>query len=77
VVLTKRGAMDHVEVHVEVGPEVPFDEVRVLEALRARVAAEIASALAVNMSVKLVEPKSIQRFEGKAQRVVDKRGEGE
>lgn len=77
VILSKRGAMDHVEVHVEVGPEVPFDEVRELEALRAHVAAAIASALAVHMAVKLVEPKSIQRFEGKAQRVVDKRGEGE
>ncbi|MDH7556475.1 MAG: phenylacetate--CoA ligase, partial [Candidatus Methanosuratincola sp.] len=28
VVLSKRGSMDHVEVHVEVGPEVPFDEIK-------------------------------------------------
>jgi phenylacetate-CoA ligase len=76
VVLSKRGSMDHVEVHVEVGPEVPFDEVKVLERLRARVSAEIASALAVNIDVKLVEPKSIQRSEGKAKRVVDLRNEG-
>ena len=68
--------MDHVEVHVEVGPEVPFDEIRTLEALRARVSAEIASALAVNIAVKLVEPKSIERSEGKAKRVVDLRGKG-
>jgi len=76
VVLSKRGSMDHVEVHVEVGPDVPFDEIKTLERLRARVAAEIASALAVNIAVKLVEPKSIQRSEGKAKRVVDLREEG-
>ncbi len=76
VVLSKRGSMDHVEVHVEVGQDVPFDEVKTLERLRNRVAAEIASSLAVNLDVKLVEPKSIQRSEGKAKRVVDLRNEG-
>lgn len=76
VVLLKRGSMDHVEVHVEVGPDVAFDEIKTLERLRARVSAEIASALAVNIDVKLVEPKSIERSEGKAKRVVDLRGEG-
>lgn len=76
VVLSKRGSMDHVEVHVEVGPDVPFDEIKTLERLRGRVAAEIASALAVSIAVKLVEPKSIQRSEGKARRVLDTRNEG-
>lgn len=76
VVLTKRGSMDHVEVHVEVAPEFSFDEVRELERLQARVRAEIQSALAVSIAVKLVEPKSIARSEGKAKRVVDLRSEG-
>jgi phenylacetate-CoA ligase len=76
VVLTKRGSMDHVEVHVEVAPEFSFDEVRELEALQRRVKGEIESALAVSIAVKLVEPKSIARTEGKAKRVVDLRAEG-
>jgi len=76
VVLTKRGSMDHVEVHVEVAPEFSFDEVRELEALQRRVKGEIESALAVSIAVKLVEPKSIARTEGKAKRVVDLRSEG-
>ncbi len=76
VVLSKRGSMDHVAVHVEVGPDVAFDEIKTLERLRNRVASEIASALAVNLDVKLVEPKSIQRSEGKAKRVLDLRNEG-
>jgi phenylacetate-CoA ligase len=76
VVLTKRGSMDHVEVHVEVAPEFSFDEVRELEALQRRVKGEIESALAVSIAVKLVEPRSIARTEGKAKRVVDLRAEG-
>jgi len=77
VVLTKRGSMDHVEVHVEVAPEFSFDEVRELERLQSQVRAEIQSVLAVSIAVKLVEPKSIARSEGKAKRVVDLRVEGE
>jgi phenylacetate-CoA ligase len=75
VVLTKRGSMDYVEVHVEVSPDFEFDEVKALEGLQRRVKAEIESALAVSIAVKLVEPKSIARSEGKAKRVVDLRNE--
>jgi phenylacetate-CoA ligase len=77
VVLGKRGAMDTVEVHVEVAPDLAFDEVRELEELQRAVRSEIASALAVSIDVKLVEPRSIERSEGKARRVVDLRGSSE
>ncbi|MBI5230955.1 MAG: phenylacetate--CoA ligase [Coriobacteriales bacterium] len=77
VVLEKVGSMDSVEVHVEVAPDFAFDEVRELEALQQTVCAEIQQALAVSVRVKLVEPKSIERSEGKAKRVVDLRGEQE
>jgi phenylacetate-CoA ligase len=76
VVLTKKGSMDHVEVHVEVAPDIAYDEVRELERIQRRVKAEIESALAVSIAVKLVEPKSIARSEGKAKRVLDLRAEG-
>jgi phenylacetate-CoA ligase len=76
VVLSKRGTMDHVEVQVEVGPDFEFDEIRELEALQKKVAGAIAAALAVSVAVKLVEPRAIQRSEGKAKRVVDLRNEG-
>ncbi len=75
VVLTKRGSMDHVEVHVEVADDFAFDEVRELERLQKRVKAEVESALAVSIAVRLVEPKSIARSEGKAKRVVDLRAD--
>ena len=75
VVLTKKGALDNVEVQVEVAPDFAFDEVRELERLQRRVKADIESALAVSIAVKLVEPKTIARSEGKAQRVLDLRAE--
>lgn len=75
VVLSKRGSLDNVEVHVEVGPEFAFDEIKALERLQSRVKAEIVSALAISIDVRLVEPKSIQRSEGKAKRVIDLRAE--
>lgn len=77
VVLLKRGSMDYVEVHVEVAPDFDFDQVSSLESLQRRVKGEIESALAVSIAVKLVEPKSITRSEGKAKRVLDMRSEGE
>lgn len=77
VVLGKKGSMDTVEVHVEVAPDLAFDEVRELEEIQRRVGAEIASALSVSIGVRLVEPRSIERSQGKAKRVVDLRGEQE
>jgi phenylacetate-CoA ligase len=75
VVLSKRGSLDHVQVQVEVAPEFKIDEVRELERLQRRVKSEIESALAVSIEVKLVEPKTIARSEGKAKRVLDLRAE--
>lgn len=77
IVLDKRGSMDTVEVQVEVSPDFEFDEIRELEALKRRVAGAIAGALAVSVDVKLVEPRAIQRSEGKAKRVIDLRTKGE
>jgi phenylacetate-CoA ligase len=76
VVLDKRGSMDTVEVQVEVSPDLEFDEIKELESLQRRVADAIASKLAVSVDVKLVEPRAIQRSEGKAKRVVDLRTKG-
>jgi len=73
VVDRDRGMMDQLEVWVEVSPEVFSDEMKRLEALERRISAELASALAISVKVKLAEPKTIARSEGKAKRVVDRR----
>ncbi len=79
VVDREPGMMDNLEVWVEVSPERAADEVRVLESMERRISAELQSLLGISLKVKLVEPKTIARSEGKAKRVVDRRdlyGEG-
>jgi phenylacetate-CoA ligase len=73
VVDRERGSMDTLEVWVEVSAEVFSDEVRRLENLERKITAELQSALGVSLKVKLVEPKTIARSEGKARRVIDRR----
>lgn len=73
VVDREPGKMDEIEVWVEVSPEFAFDEVRALEALERRIAHELHSVLGISIKVKLVEPKTITRSEGKSKRIVDRR----
>jgi phenylacetate-CoA ligase len=67
------GSMDILEVQVEVSPEIFSDEIKQLESLEKRLRDEIQSYLGVSVKISLKEPKSIQRSEGKAVRVVDRR----
>ncbi|MFZ4802076.1 MAG: phenylacetate--CoA ligase, partial [Chlorobium sp.] len=49
------------------------DEVKELEGLRKRIKANIASTLGISATIRLVEPGTIERSMGKAQRVIDNR----
>jgi len=73
IILTKKDQLDMVELRVETVPDFDFDEIRRIEALQQRIAAELKSSLQVNVKVSIVEPKSLSRSEGKAKRVIDKR----
>jgi phenylacetate-CoA ligase len=73
LIVTREGALDVLEVQVEVNEAVFSDEIKQLEGLSRRVESDIKDLLGVSCKVKLVEPKTIQRSEGKAKRVIDKR----
>ena len=73
IVVEREGNLDTMQVRVEVSEDIFSDEVRVLENLAKRIQVEIKDLLGVTCTVKLVEPKTIQRSEGKAQRVIDNR----
>jgi len=73
IVLTSKGSLDHVELQVETVPDFPFDEVRKLEALTKEIGKELKGNLQVAVTVKIVEPKTIARSEGKAKRILDLR----
>jgi phenylacetate-CoA ligase len=65
--------LDTLEVQVECNEKIMTDMVKGLEALQKRIEREIRELYNVTAKVRLVEPRSIQRFEGKAKRVIDKR----
>lgn len=73
LIVDREGTMDTLEVQVEVSMDTFSDEVRRLETLERTIRAAIESTLGVTVKVKLVEPKTIERSEGKAKRVIDKR----
>jgi phenylacetate-CoA ligase len=73
LIVDREGSLDTLEIRVEVSEKVFSDEIRELQNLERRIAKDIKDYLGVTAKVKLVEPKTLQRFEGKAQRVVDKR----
>ncbi|MEJ5260203.1 MAG: phenylacetate--CoA ligase [Anaerohalosphaeraceae bacterium] len=65
--------LDEVEIMVEVDEKIFSDEIKQMRALEQKIKKEIEAVLSIGVKVKLVEPKTIQRSEGKAKRVVDKR----
>ncbi len=73
LLLDRAGQLDTLEVQVEVTERLFSDEVKNLEGLSRRIEGDIKEYCGVTSKVKLVEPKSIQRSEGKARRVVDNR----
>ena len=73
LVIDRVGNMDSLEVWVEVSENLFSDEVRKLENLKQRIANEIQCTLGLSAKVKLVEPKTIERSQGKAIRVLDRR----
>ena len=73
IILTRDGSLDNMTVQVEVTEKFFTDEVRGLESLRKQAQAKIESTLGLHVTIKLVEPKTLQRSEGKAKRVLDQR----
>ena len=73
IVLRREKGLDEMEVKVEVTPEVFSDQIRALESLHQKLAQSIEHTLGIRVKVSLVEPRTLQRSEGKAKRVLDQR----
>lgn len=73
LVVDRVGSLDQLEVQVEVNETCFFDEVRELEGRQELLQHRIEEILGIAVRIRLVEPKSIPRSEGKAVRVIDKR----
>jgi phenylacetate-CoA ligase len=75
IIVDRIDNLDTLEVQVEVSEKLfeNADEVKVLQNTERRIVKDIKDYLGISAKVKLVEPKSLQRFEGKASRVQDRR----
>lgn len=74
ITLDTRDDLDHMTVTVELRADVFFDDLRQVEAIRQRIAEALREETLVSPRVELVQPGSLPTSEGKAVRVVDKRG---
>ncbi len=75
IVVDREGSLDTLEVRVEVDEANFADEIRKLQSLERGLAKNIKEYLGVTARVRLMEPHSIERSEGKAKRIVDRRKE--
>lgn len=73
IVVDRVGNLDTIEVRVELSPEHFSDSVKDIEKTERNIQEKLRTVLNISAKVKLVEPKSIARSEGKAKRVIDKR----
>ena len=73
IVLYTESGMDNIEVDVEVNEALFSDRVRTMEALQKKLAAAVEHTIGLRVRLKLVAPQTIQRSEGKAKRVIDRR----
>ena len=73
IIVDREGTLDKMALLVEVQEQFFSDEIKKLEELRMKIARKLDSVLGIAVNVKLVEPKSIERSEGKAKRVIDNR----
>lgn len=73
IILRREHGLDEVEVQVEVTAEVFSDTVGALENLQSQLSLAIERTVGLRMQVRLVQPRTIPRSEGKAKRVIDQR----
>ena len=73
IIVDRVGSLDNLTVKVEVDEKFFSDEIRELEKLEKKIAYAIQQMIGLATKVKLVEPRSIERSEGMAKRVIDNR----
>ncbi len=73
IILRREHNLDTLEVQVEINSKMASDTVSEISALEKRITKNIHQIIGINAVVKLVQPNSLQRSEGKIQRVTDLR----
>lgn len=77
IIVRKRGYLDDMEVMVELADDTLLEDFRKLEALQDLIRHKLRVILSIDATVKLVQPRTIARSEGKAKRIIDLRKQNE
>ncbi|MBT8764361.1 phenylacetate--CoA ligase [Desulfohalobiaceae bacterium Ax17] len=77
LIIDREGTMDTLEIQVEVDEKLFSDEIKHLQRLEKKIQSNIKEFLGVTARIKLVEPQTISRSEGKAKRLIDRRKKSE
>jgi len=73
IIVERTNNLDAMTIEIEISEAMFADNVRGIEAVERRISRQMDSTLGINAKIRLVEPKSIARSEGKAKRIIDKR----
>ncbi len=73
IIVDRVNNLDTLEIQVEINPQFYTDEIKGIEALTKKITHVLSQALGLNPKVKIVEPMTLVRSEGKAVHVIDKR----
>lgn len=73
LIVDRKNNLDTFEVQVEVNEEYYSDEITKMVGLQKKIRHRLQSVLGIAPDIKLVEPRSLERSQGKAKRVLDKR----
>jgi len=73
IIVDRKDNIDYLEIWVEVVDSIFFDEMKKLVELENKIVDRLYTLLGLNVKVKLVEPKTIERSQGKAKRIIDRR----
>jgi phenylacetate-CoA ligase len=73
ILLTRQQGLDQMEVQIEVTPQMFNDKIGALQRLHERLQGALDHVLGIRVRVALVEAHSLERSEGKAKRVIDRR----
>ncbi|MDO5403237.1 MAG: phenylacetate--CoA ligase [Eubacteriales bacterium] len=73
MIVDRQGSLDTLEIQVEVEERFFSDEIKELESLSKKIAHVVQNAIGLAAKIKLVEPRTLERSEGKAKHVIDNR----
>ncbi|MDD6211378.1 MAG: phenylacetate--CoA ligase [Bacteroidales bacterium] len=73
IIVDRKNNTDTLEIQVEMKEEFYSDEMNKILELKKRITSRLQSVLGIGPDIKIVEPRSIERSQGKAKRVIDKR----